>query len=352
MDQIYTPKQNYKLLVRCYTYNQSKYIEDALNGFAMQKTSFPFVCLVVDDCSTDGEQDVIKAWMERECDMTKAEYVEIELANIILVPHKVNENCNFSVYLLKKNLYGNPQKRKLIKPWQEHCDYEALCEGDDYWIADDKLQKQNDFLDITPLCSMVFHSAKVESDQEKLKAPCAQLQKIENRNYLGTELFAKWTVPTASVMLRKEVLKSSVLQESLNNPNFVFGDILIFLSAAACGEVWGMSDTMCIYRRHDGGASVGLGSNRQLKLAYHYLEIWKHFGEQYKNDAIDKYVQTKTTLYVLNMIKIIKKDSNHVSVHLNTLFFEYPYLTVKFLMRAIYIHMILNPLKKRICMQS
>ena len=53
------PKQEYKVLVRCFTFNHSKYIEDTLNSFAMQQTNFPFVCLVIDDASTDGEQEVI-----------------------------------------------------------------------------------------------------------------------------------------------------------------------------------------------------------------------------------------------------------------------------------------------------
>ena len=30
------PKQEYKVLVNCATYNHSKYIVDALNGFAIQ----------------------------------------------------------------------------------------------------------------------------------------------------------------------------------------------------------------------------------------------------------------------------------------------------------------------------
>ena len=122
MEQIYTPKQNYKVLVRCFTYNQSKYIEDALNGFAMQKTDFPFICLVMDDCSTDGEQEVIKAWIERECDMEKAEYLEIELSNIILAPHKSNTNCTLAFYFLKQNLYGTGNKKmKMVYPWRECC---------------------------------------------------------------------------------------------------------------------------------------------------------------------------------------------------------------------------------------
>ena len=37
------PDKEYKVMVRCATYNQSKYIWDALNGFAIQETDFPFM---------------------------------------------------------------------------------------------------------------------------------------------------------------------------------------------------------------------------------------------------------------------------------------------------------------------
>ena len=50
----------FKVCIRCQTYNHSAYIVDAMNGFCMQKTSFPFVCCIIDDNSTDGEQEVIK----------------------------------------------------------------------------------------------------------------------------------------------------------------------------------------------------------------------------------------------------------------------------------------------------
>lgn len=96
------PQQDYKVLVRCYTYNQSKTIEDTLNGFALQQVKFPFVCIIVDDASTDGEQNVIKAWFQRECDINKIETVDITTSEIIIVPHKTNTLCTFAFYLFKK----------------------------------------------------------------------------------------------------------------------------------------------------------------------------------------------------------------------------------------------------------
>lgn len=144
----YTPNKEYKVLVLCFTYNQSCYIKDALNGFAIQKTDFPFVCLVMDDASLDGEQEVIKNWMSQECNMNKAKCIDTYTSKIIIVPHATNKNCTFSFYFLKQNLYRESEKKlKHVYPWRQKCEYEAMCEGDDYWIDPQKLQKQVDFLD-------------------------------------------------------------------------------------------------------------------------------------------------------------------------------------------------------------
>ena len=51
------------------TYNQASYIEDAMNGFTMQQTDFPFVCIIVDDASTDGEPEVIQRYLSTYFDL-------------------------------------------------------------------------------------------------------------------------------------------------------------------------------------------------------------------------------------------------------------------------------------------
>ena len=46
--------------VRCSTYNHEPYIAQALDGFLMQKTNFPFEVIVHDDASTDKTADIIR----------------------------------------------------------------------------------------------------------------------------------------------------------------------------------------------------------------------------------------------------------------------------------------------------
>ena len=138
----------FKVCCRCFTFNQAKYITDALNGFTMQQTSFPFVCTIVDDASTDGEQDVIRKYMEDNFDFSEGSvsyHKETDYAHITYAQHKTNKNCYFAVLYLKENHYSQ-RKPKIgyLSEWREMCEYEALCEGDDYWIVPDKLQKQVD----------------------------------------------------------------------------------------------------------------------------------------------------------------------------------------------------------------
>lgn len=57
------PKDYYKVYVCSTTYNQSPYIEDCLNGVAMQKTDFPFVhhvIMILYRCRTGSYQSMVE----------------------------------------------------------------------------------------------------------------------------------------------------------------------------------------------------------------------------------------------------------------------------------------------------
>lgn len=158
LKDVYKPNNHYKVIIKTITYNHSKYIQDTLNGVAIQETNFPFVNIVLEDHSTDGEQDIIRLWLERECNMSLSEHYDIPTADIIIAPHKSNKNCTFAVYFHKENLFHQKGKREAqLYPWRIKSEYEALCEGDDYWIDPLKLQKQVDFMESHPDYSLCFH---------------------------------------------------------------------------------------------------------------------------------------------------------------------------------------------------
>lgn len=191
--------RGYKVLVRCFTYNQAQYVEDALHSFVMQQTDFPFICLVVDDCSTDGEQDVLRAFVERECVAASITYAENEHTHLVHAQHKDNPNCYFAMALLKKNLYKQKDLKLevIVKPWRGMCQYEALCEGDDCWNNNRKLQMQSAYLDSHADCVLVHTDYDIENVQTR-EVERAHWRHSNNFNQINRD----WGKDTAALMLQ------------------------------------------------------------------------------------------------------------------------------------------------------
>ena len=108
------------LSVGVITYNHSYYIRQCLDSILMQKVDFDYEIVIGDDCSNDGTQDVLQ------------EYLRQYPNKFVLLLNDHNKG-------ISKN-YQNVLSRCKGK-------YVALCEGDDYWTTEDKLQKQVDFLE-------------------------------------------------------------------------------------------------------------------------------------------------------------------------------------------------------------
>ena len=292
------PAQKYKVLVRCNTYNHSKYIEETLNGFAIQQTNFPFTCLVMDDASTDGEQEVLKGWMRRECDMSKSEVIDISTSEVIIVPHRTNTSCNFAFYLLKQNLYGNPKKNDHVMPWRDACDYEAICEGDDYWIDPLKLQKQVDFLDNNPEYGMCFHNVRVVAEGCNLRTDI--YGHLQNKDYTVAEFLETWTIPTCSVVYRSYIAKHIP-----QNDKFAVGDNVLFTTCAIFGKVRCINEYMGCYRRNTGGWTNQLLDTIPLRMIEHYEGMIESFPQVNKK-IFNKLIAVNTA--ILSYKYLVRRD--------------------------------------------
>ena len=93
-------KKDFLVCVECATYNHAPYILDAMNGFCMQQTTFPFVCIILDDASTDGEQEVIKNYLQENFDLQDKNVTRNEETDdyiLTFAQHKSNRNCFFAM---------------------------------------------------------------------------------------------------------------------------------------------------------------------------------------------------------------------------------------------------------------
>lgn len=287
----------FKVCVRCMTYNQSKYIEETMNGFTMQQTDFPFVCCIVDDASTDGEKDVIIKYLQKHFDISNSSVScseETDYAYIYFAQHKKNKNCFFAVLLLKENLYSKKEEYKkfsYIARWRDTCDYEAICEGDDYWIDCEKIQSQASFLDKNSNYSMVAsNSYLISEDGRKLGI---YFSKLPSRNILTMEeLIEGRKFHTASVMLRLELWKKSRVTK-LNNT----WDTFLWCSLLEFKPIYYSKKITCVYRRGNQGVVQGTNKFDWLMITSEWSNILiEQFTPKYISHEIIAKIKTNDLL--------------------------------------------------------
>lgn len=156
-------KYKYKVCTECFTYNHGPYIKEALDGFAMQKTNFPVVSVIIDDASTDNTAAVIKRYMEDNFlfNETDSYIKDSDYGEIMYAKNKNNSNCYFAVIFLKENHYSiNKSRDAYIAEWVDNSEYIAFCEGDDYWTVPDKIQIQVEAMEQHPEVDISAHAFK------------------------------------------------------------------------------------------------------------------------------------------------------------------------------------------------
>jgi len=221
-----------------------------MDGFCMQQTSFPFVCLIMDDASTDGEPEVIKQYLNDHFDTEWTK--ETDDYHLTLARHQENKNCFFAVYLLKYNHYSIKKPRlKYYREVTDEIDYVALCEGDDYWTDAHKLQKQADALDANTQATLVYTNFQtVDGEGNPINRPF--IKDYPGRSHSGDNLPTLLRhgnyIMVLTSMYRYKVWKS----ESFANCPIKM-DFALTLSAALTGDfIWLPEQTGC-YRILESG---------------------------------------------------------------------------------------------------
>lgn len=309
--------------VRCFTYNHVNYITDALNGFCMQKTNFPYVCCVLDDASTDGEQDVINAYLQDNFDMYDTSIVrreETDDFSLVFTKHKENEMCYIAVLFLKYNHHSiRKDKMSYIAEWQKTAKYEASCEGDDYWIDPTKLQKQVDALETHPECTIAFCKVKdVSRKGTDLKTT------KPNGNYLKTGVVTlndflkyqygkgQWVFQTSGYFYR--ILKD--LQECYNSDlykQFPYGDEPFVIWCLLKGKGYYIDDIGSCYRVQAGGYMSSVRNNPDFAINQQNKLIKALL-------FLDDYTQFKYHQYINNRILFAKFYIEYNSGHYLSLY--------------------------------
>ena len=277
-------EQEYKWMVyvSCMTFNHAPYIVDALNGFTMQETTFPYVCAVIDDASTDGEQEIIKNYLQEHFDLEDTSIVRNEETDdyvLTFARHKSNKNCYFAVLYLKYNHYSiKKSKIPYIQEWRDNSKYIALCEGDDYWTDSLKLQKQVDFLeeheeyDLCCAASMVYEHNKGCFIGLRGSALCEDyITIVQGYNDINT----------ATALVRTKVWNDCIKELSSFLPPYQMIDTAYWYWFAYHGKIKYMSDRMAVYRVLENSACHTTDKEKRLVFDLKFLRLKLDFLLRY-----------------------------------------------------------------------
>ena len=277
---------NFLVCVTCITYNHAPYIEDAMNGFCMQQTTFPFVAVIIDDASTDGEQKVIKSYLQTHFDMQNACRWETEDAYYIQTQHIENENCTFVVVLLKYNFFQiRKAKLPLFSKWRNAAKYIAICEGDDYWTKPDKLQQQIDLLE-TDKYGLVYTQASIYHENiQKMDGIWGKIANAENI------LFESSPIPTLTACFRKD-LYLNYLSSRKNAPKWVLGDVPLWLFFINNSKIHFISQVTGVYRSLDESTSHSNDFYKRVHFVNGAYVCRQYYAEKY----FDKKMARKVAL--------------------------------------------------------
>ncbi|MCR5678132.1 MAG: glycosyltransferase family 2 protein [Agathobacter sp.] len=250
----------------CMAYNQENYIRETIEGFLMQKTNFEYEILIHEDASTDSTADILKYYESMYPDKIKVVYEE-------------------------KNIYGTGVDYfyDILAPLAKGK-YIALCEGDDAWIDEDKLQLQFDYMESHPDCSLVGHRCYLQYPPNWDRIRDNRSMGYRESGIVPYEtIFEKWEIPTNSFFFRKETF--------MEMPKFFreapTGDEPLEFYLANKGYIYFINRVMSVYNKMTADSwSVKFINSGFEKMARYYAGYIQLF------ESIDEYTgYTKHDFY-------------------------------------------------------
>ncbi|MDI1322296.1 MAG: glycosyltransferase family 2 protein [Algoriphagus sp.] len=210
------------------TYQHEAYIRECLDSILSQKTTFPFEIILGEDDSEDGTREICKEYADKHPDVIRL-FLRDKKDKIFINGTKTGR-FNFLENL--KSCRGK---------------YISFCDGDDYWVDSEKIQKQVEFLESNPEIFLCYtgnfqenpeqNTTKEEVENEKIFQP-AEIKRI---NYLGH--ISNWMI--------KNHLESLISNPIVNKAPVM--DVVLFEYSKMQGKVAALPFFSSFYRFNPSG---------------------------------------------------------------------------------------------------
>ncbi|MBV9526806.1 glycosyltransferase family 2 protein [Sphingomonas sp.] len=231
------------------TYNHEAFVGRSLDSVLMQQGT-RFEIVVSEDHSTDRTLDIVR--------------------------EKLAGRPGARIIASHENLGSNETILRAIRAARGR--YVSILDGDDFWIADDKLARQVAILDADPALSACFHNALIVRGEaptptEERWTPARQAERTG-----VAELWEGNPFATCAGMLRRSALTSvgdwyATLGRPTHTP--MITDWPLYLAAAEHGPIRFVDEAVGAYRLHDGGCFSSLPRRDKLDATARVYEIMR-----------------------------------------------------------------------------
>ena len=241
------------------SFNQEEFISDCLTSVLTQKTNFEFEIIIGDDASTDNTQHIIR----RTCKNKK-------ICKLVL--REKNLGCPFNGL----DIWGKSNSK-----------YIAIIDGDDYWTDPYKLQKQVDYLEANPECSITSHQVLDINEKGNLLSKSKKKEKsiiIKKYKYFD-ENFNETASQPGSWVFRSCLINS--LPTIITK--IIYGDDLMWIHFLNHGYAYIFNYEMSCYRHH----SNGIWSRKtSIHKCINQIINFKIISSYYKYDVFSLKIKT------------------------------------------------------------
>jgi glycosyltransferase involved in cell wall biosynthesis len=221
----------------CPTYNHGRLLERTLQGLIVQQTTFPFEIIVRDDASIDNTGDILAKYSR-------------EFPRVF----RVVRNSN--------NQFVETGTGGILRDFTRLATgrFIALCEGDDFWISETKLQKQLDLLEKFPGAVMSVAHTHVCQDREGFLEHLRTFS--GNANILQYfDDITKTYFHTSTYVIRTHVFNDVVSRHFANSSNF--GDTALRFCLIERGPFVQLPEVVSVYAQTGEGIWTSLDREKQ-----------------------------------------------------------------------------------------
>lgn len=289
------------------TYGHEKYIQQAIEGIFMQKTKYAVELIISNDASPDNTDEVINKTINNVPANFEVKYTR-QTTNLRMIPN----------FLWALN--------------QAQGKYIAICEGDDYWTDENKLQKQIDFLESHPEVGLTCtECSRYFQDTDNFLYP---KKNYKSREIQLKELLFFNPVVTLTTLFRSEFLIDiNMFFQNEFKPEWKMGDYPIWIIIALKAKIKKFSDVTGVYRVLANSASSRNNLNSELQFIQSSFEIKMHFINEFKLDH--KFIKIAQRAYIAQslIISTIHKDKNLANKTFKEMIYKGYGFTFKNLMR-------------------